>query len=121
MLSNKTRKSNIGELVNVVSSSEEQTESSHGSRENITPGAELEDGIIKTKQNDIRQELSKNKLILGGQKFELNVNQFYSPDEGKYQYQIRKAHHLHVHNLKTLFRFNPYVHVVDYAVLVDPR
>ena len=120
MLSNKTRKSNIGEPVKVVSSSEEQIESSYGSREIITPGAELEDGIIKTKQNAIRQELRKNKLILGGQTFELNVNQFYGPDEGQSQYQIRKAHHLHVHNLKTLFRFNPYAHVVDYVVLVDP-
>ena len=64
--------------------------------------------------------MRKNKLILGGQTFELNVNQFYSPEEGKSQYQIRKAHHLHVHNLKTLFKFNPYAHVVDYVVLVDP-
>ena len=99
MLSNKTRKSNIGEPVKVVSSSEEQIESSYGSREIITPGAELEDGIIKTKKNAIWQELRKNKLILGGQTFELNVNQFYGPDEGKSQYQIRKAHDLHVHNL----------------------
>ena len=76
MLSNKTRKSNIGEPVKVMGSSEEQTESSHGSREIITPGAELEDGIIKTKQNAIQLELRKNKLILGGQTFELNVNQF---------------------------------------------
>ena len=64
-----------------MSSSEEQTESSYGSREIITPGAELEDGIIKTKQNAIRQELRKNKLICGGQTFELNVNQFNRPYE----------------------------------------
>ena len=53
MLYNKTRKSNIGEPIKVVSSSEEQTESSNGSKEIITPGAELEDDIIKTKQNAI--------------------------------------------------------------------
>ena len=65
--------------------------------------------------------MRKNELIFGSQTFELNVSQFYRPDEGQHQYQIRKSHHLHVHNLKTLFRFNPYAHVVDYAVLVDPN
>ena len=65
--------------------------------------------------------MRKNKLIIGGQTFELNVYQFFRPDVGQSQYQIRKAHYVHVHNLKTLFRFNPYAHVVDYVVLVDPR
>ena len=76
MLSNKARKSNIGEPVKVVSSSEEQIESSYGSREIITPGAELEDGIIKTKQNAIRQELRKNNLILGGKHLSLMLTNF---------------------------------------------
>ena len=53
MLSNKTRKSNIGEPVKVVSSSEEQIESSHGRKEIITPGVELEDDIIKTKKKKL--------------------------------------------------------------------
>ena len=83
MLTNKTRKSNIGEHVKVMSSTKEQTESSNGSRELITPGAELEDGIIKTKKNAIRYELRKNKLILGGQTFELNVSHFYRLDKGQ--------------------------------------
>ena len=76
MLSNKTRKSNIDEPVKVMSNSEEKIESSHGSREIITPVAELQDGIIQTKQNAIRQELRKNKLILGGQTFELMLTNF---------------------------------------------
>ena len=80
----------------------------------------LEDGIIKTKQNAIRDHLMKNKLINGGKTIQLNVSQSYSPDEGQSQYEIRKVHHLHVHNMKTLLRFNPYAHVVDYVVLVDP-
>ena len=63
----------------------------------------------------------KNKLINGGKTFEFNVTQFYRQDEGKSQYQIRKAYHLHFHNLKTLFRYNPYAHVVDYVILVDPN
>ena len=54
MLTNKNRKSNIGQSIKVMSSSEEQTKSSNGSWEIITPGVELEDGIIKTKQNAIR-------------------------------------------------------------------
>ena len=69
MLTNRKRKSNIGQPAKVMSNSEEQTESSNSSREIITPRAELEDGIIKTKQNAIRYELRKNKLILGGQTF----------------------------------------------------
>ena len=27
---------------------------------------------------------------------------------------------MHVHNLKTLMRYNPYAHVVNYVLLVDP-
>ena len=71
MLTDKKKKSNLGQLVKVMSSSEEQTERSKGSREIITPGAELEDGIIKTKQNTIRSKLKKNKLICGGQTLNL--------------------------------------------------
>ena len=65
--------------------------------------------------------MRKNKLINGEKTFKLNVTQFYRLDEGQYQYQIRKAHHLPVHNLQTLFSYNPYAHVVDYVVPVDPN
>ena len=66
MLTGKKKKSNVGQPVKFMSNNEEKSESSHGSREIITPGAELEDGIIKPKQNVIRQELRKNTLICGG-------------------------------------------------------
>ena len=41
--------------------------------------------------------------------------------KGQEKYQIRKPHHLHVHNLKALMRLNRYPHVVHYVVLVDPE
>ena len=41
--------------------------------------------------------------------------------QGEMKYQIRKPHPLHVHNLKALMRLNPYAHVVDYLVLIDPK
>ena len=69
-----------------MSSSEEQIEISKGSIEIITPGAELENGIVKRKQDSIRYELRKNKLVYGGQTFKLNVGQFYMPNEGQTQY-----------------------------------
>jgi uncharacterized protein (UPF0297 family) len=48
------------------------------------------------------------------------VKQLYKPIEGHEKYQIRKPHHLHIHNLKALVGYNPYAHVVGYLVLVDP-
>jgi hypothetical protein len=48
------------------------------------------------------------------------VKPLYKPREGKEKYQIIKLHHLHIHNLKALIRYNPYAHVVYYLVLVDP-
>ena len=64
--------------------------------------------------------MTKRNLIDGGCTFQLNVRQTYKASEGQCQYQIRKPHHLHVHNLKTLMRYNPYAHVVSYVLLVDP-
>jgi hypothetical protein len=58
-------------------------------------------------------------LVDDGHTFHLNVKQLYKPIEGKEKYQIRKPHHLHIHNLKKLISYNPYTHVVDYLVLVD--
>jgi len=40
--------------------------------------------------------------------------------EGEFKYQIRKPHHLHVYNLKTLMRYNPYANVANCMLLVDP-
>ena len=100
---------------------EYESEDSGGNREIITPGADLEDGIVKSTQNAIRDRLRRDKLVNNGHIFELNVNQFFRPTEGQDQFRIRKPHHLHIHNLKALMRHNPYAHVVDYLVLVDPK
>ena len=59
-------------------------------------------------------------LVDDGLTFQLNVKQLYKPTEGQEKYQIRKPHHLHIHNLKALIRYNRYAHVVDYLVLLDP-
>jgi len=117
--SNQKRRRSVGAETNVITESE--SENSGGSREIITPGADLEDGIVKTTQNAIRDRLRRDKLVNNGHTFELNVNQLYKPTEGKDHFRIRKPHHLHIHNLKALMRHNPYAHVVDYLVLVDPE
>ena len=100
---------------------EYERENSGGSREIITPGANLEDGIVKSTQNAIRYRLQRDKLVNNGHTFELNVNQLYIPASRKDQFRIRKPHHFHIHNLKSLMRYNPYAHVVDCLVLVDPK
>ena len=115
-----TKKSKVEEFEVVITSSQEPSETSKESREIVTPGTDLEDGIMKTKQNAIRQNLTKKNLTDGGRRFQLNVRQTYKASEGQCQYQFRKPHHLHVHNLKTLMRYNPYAHVVNYVLLVDP-
>ena len=64
--------------------------------------------------------MTKRNLIDGGRTFQLNVRQTYKASERQCQYQVRKPHHLHVHNLKTFMRYNPYAHVVSYVLLVEP-
>ena len=59
-------------------------------------------------------------LVDDGHTFQLNVKQLYKPTNGQEKYKIRKPHHLHIHNLKALIRYNPNPHVVDYLVLVAP-
>ena len=49
-----TKKSKVEYIEVVITSSQEPSETSKKSREIITPGADLDDGIIKTKQNAIR-------------------------------------------------------------------
>ena len=81
-----TKKSKVEDFEVVITSSQEPSETSKESREIITPGADLEDGIIKTKQNSIRQNLTKRNLIDGGRTFQLNVRQIYKASEGQCQY-----------------------------------
>ena len=60
------KKSKVEHSQVLITNSEDPSETSKENRETITPGANLEDGIIKTKQNVIRDHLRKNKLINGG-------------------------------------------------------
>ena len=53
-----------------------------GRREIITPGVDLEDGIMKTTQNVIRNRMRMTKLVDDGHTFQLNVKQLYKPIEG---------------------------------------
>ena len=52
-------------------------------------------------------------LVDDGHTFQLNVEQIHKPTEGQEKYQIKKLHHLHIHNLKALIMYNTYAHVVD--------
>lgn len=63
--------------------------------------------------------MTKTNLIEGGCTLQLNVRQIYKVSEGKFKYQIRKPHDLHVHNLKSLMRYKPYPHAVNYVILLD--
>jgi hypothetical protein len=119
-LNRKKRKAKVVDEEELIVTSEYHDGSPKGSREIITPGVDLEDGIIKTTQNTIRDRLRRNNLVDEGHTFLLNVKQLYKPTEGQEKYQIRKPHQLHIQNLKALIRHNPYAHVVDYLVLVDP-
>ena len=58
-----TKKSKVEDLEVVITSIQEPSETSKESRETVAPGSNLEDGIIKTKQNSIRQNLTKRNLI----------------------------------------------------------
>ena len=120
MLTGKKKKSKVGQSIKSMGSSENQNKSSKGRIEIITLGLDLEDDIIKTKQNIIQHHLKKTKLIEGVHTLPLNFRQIYNPIKRKFKYQIRNPHHMHVYNLKTLMRYNPYSHVVDYVLLVDP-
>jgi hypothetical protein len=115
----KKRKAKVVDEEEFIVTYEYHDGSPKGSREIITPGVDLEDGIIKTTQNTIRDRLRRKILADEGHTFLLNVKQLYKPIEGKEKHQIRKPHWLHIQNLKELIRHNPYAHVVDYLVLVD--
>ena len=64
-----TKKSRVDDFEAVITSSQEPSETSKESRDIITPGADLEDDIIKTKRNVIRENLTKRNLIDGGRTF----------------------------------------------------
>ena len=120
-LNHKRKKTNVDNVQEAIVNSEYYSESPKGRREIITPGADLEDGIMKTTQNAIWNRTRTTKLVDDDHTFQLNVKQLYKTTEGKEKYQIRKPHHLHIHNLKELIMYNPYAHVViDYLVLFDP-
>ena len=87
----------------------------------ITPGGDIDDDVVETKHNSIQDQLQRDKLVHNGNTFDLNVKQLYRPMKCQEKYLIRKTHRLHVHHLKALMRLNPYAHVVDYRVLVDPK
>jgi len=112
----KKKKKNVQKA---IVSSKYYSEIPKGRREIIKPVVDLEDSIMKTTENVIRNRMRMIKLVEDGHTFQFNVKQLYKPTEGKEKYQIRKTHHLHIHNLKALIRYNSYAHVVDYLVLVD--
>ena len=82
-LNHKRKKTNVDNVQEAIISSQYYSESLKGSREIITPGVDLEDGIMKTTQNAIQNRLSMGNLVDDGHKFQLNVKQLYKPIEGK--------------------------------------
>jgi hypothetical protein len=56
-LNHKRKKTNVDNVQEAIVSSEYYSESPKGSREIITPGVDLEDGIMKTTQNVIRNRM----------------------------------------------------------------
>eukprot|EP01018_Ginkgo_biloba_P013093 Gb_10123 [translate_table: standard] len=92
-----------------------------GSSEDIdVPSVTLDDGIVQSEQNKIRERLYLNNLIDGGP-LNLDVKQIYPPSHNPTHMQIRLPHKLHVQNIKTLLRNKPRAHVVNLLVLVDPE
>jgi hypothetical protein len=81
-LNHKKKKTNVDNVQEIIVSSEYHSESSKGSREIITPSVDLEDGIMKTTQNVIRNRMRTTNLVDDGHTFQLNVKQLYKPTEG---------------------------------------
>jgi hypothetical protein len=82
-LNNKRQKTNIDNVQEAIVSSQYYSESPKGSREIITLGVDLEDGIMKTTQNVIRNRMRTTNLVDDGHTFHLNVKQLYKPTEGQ--------------------------------------
>jgi hypothetical protein len=68
-LNHKRKKTNIDDVQEAIISLEYYNESPKGSREIITPGANLEDGIMKTTQNAIRNRMRTTNLVDDGHTF----------------------------------------------------
>jgi hypothetical protein len=47
-----------------------------------TPGVDLQDGIMKKKENSIQNRMRMENLVDDGHTFHLNVKQLYKPTEG---------------------------------------
>jgi hypothetical protein len=82
-LNHKRKKKNVDNVQQAIVSSEYYSESTKASREIITPGVDLEDGIMKTTQNVIRNRMRTKNLVDDGHTFQLNVKQLYKPTKGK--------------------------------------
>jgi hypothetical protein len=61
-LNHKRKKENVVDDEETIVSSEYYNEIPKGSREIITPGVDLEDGIMKTTQNSIQNRLRMDEL-----------------------------------------------------------
>jgi hypothetical protein len=82
-LNHKRKKTNVDNVQEAIVSSEYYSDSPKGSREIITLGVDLEDGIMKTTQNAIRNRMRTTNLVDDGHTFQLNVKQLYKSTEGK--------------------------------------
>jgi hypothetical protein len=78
-LKHKRNKSNVVDDEEVIVNCEYYNESPKGSRKIITPGADLEDGIMKTTQNSIQNRLRTMNLVDYDHTFQLNVKLLYKP------------------------------------------
>ena len=78
-LNHKRKKENVFDDEEVIVNSKYYNEIPKGSREIITPSVDLEDGIMKTTQNAIRNRLRTTNLVDDDYTFQLNVKQLYKP------------------------------------------
>jgi hypothetical protein len=62
-LNHKRKKTNVDNVQEAIISSEYYSESPKGSREIITPDVDLENGIMKTTQNVIRNRMRTTNLV----------------------------------------------------------
>jgi hypothetical protein len=62
-LNHKRKKTNVDNAQESIASSEYYSECPKGTREIITPGVDLEDGIMKTPQNVIRNRMRTTNLV----------------------------------------------------------
>jgi hypothetical protein len=82
-LNHKRKKTNVDDVQEPIFTSKYYSESHKGRREIITRGVDLEDGIIKTTKNVIRNRMKASNLVDDCHTFQLNVKKLYKPIEGK--------------------------------------